>query len=76
MMRSIASASRTREQLHALIRRSLAGPDARKAIAAEMRRRVLQTHTYTAITRRMLGFISDDLEKADTAASRLPPLES
>jgi hypothetical protein len=47
----------------------LANPDHRQSIAQSMRRRVLETHTYAAISRRMLAFIADDLKAAHTASA-------
>jgi hypothetical protein len=54
----------TREQLQSQIRHFLAHPEQRREIARSMRQRVLETHTYQSITRRLLKFISDDLDAA------------
>jgi hypothetical protein len=43
----------------------LANADARRDIAQSMRRRVLECHTYTAISQRMLSFIAGDLVKKE-----------
>jgi hypothetical protein len=46
------------------IARFLKDPEERRRIAAGMRQRVLETHTYRAISKRMLDFIAGDLEKS------------
>jgi hypothetical protein len=51
-----------REQLQSQIRHFLAHPQERREIARSMRQRVLETHTYQSVTRRLLKFISDDLQ--------------
>ncbi len=51
----------TKEQLQAQVRHFLAAPQERQEIVRSMRQRVLETHTYEAITRRMLNFITRDL---------------
>ncbi len=50
----------TREQLVNQVKHFLACPDERREIAAAMRQRVLETHTYDKITRRMLAFMGQD----------------
>jgi len=47
----------------------LASEGERREIAASMRQQVLDRLTYTAITRRLLGMISADLAKQDSAAT-------
>ena len=50
-------------QFTAQIEHFLANPRDRREIATAMRRRVLETHTYKAISARMLTFIADDIER-------------
>ncbi|HEX4056023.1 MAG TPA: glycosyltransferase [Tepidisphaeraceae bacterium] len=58
-----------REQLTRQVKHFLASGDERYEIVREMRQRVLETHTYTAISRRMLAFIAADLARvADTSS--------
>jgi hypothetical protein len=58
-----------REQLVKQVRHFLASPDERREIIGEMRQRVLETHTYTAISRRMLSFIAADLSPVTLPSS-------
>jgi hypothetical protein len=51
----------TRDQLQAGVKRYLAAPDERAAVAAAMRGRVIQAHTYRGITSRMLRFVQSGL---------------
>jgi hypothetical protein len=60
----------TREQLVERVKRFLSAPEERREIARSMRQRVLATHTYTAITERMLDFITADLKTASIASKR------
>ena len=60
----------THEQLVERVKRFLSAPDERREIARSMRQRVLETHTYTAITQRMLDFITADLQNASIASKR------
>ncbi len=53
----------TRDRLQTQVRHFLQRPDERRAIAGSMRQRVLETHTYYSITRRMLDFIAGDLRE-------------
>ncbi len=59
----------TREQLVGQVKHFLASGDQRRKIAREMRERVLETHTYTAISRRMLAFIAADLARVGDTSS-------
>jgi hypothetical protein len=59
----------TRDQLTAKIRHFLSAPQERREIVEEMRRRVLQTHTYGRISRRLLEFIADDLQRSQIIPS-------
>jgi hypothetical protein len=58
-----------RAQLTEKVKKYLADPSQRKEIAAGMRRRVLETHTYESITRRMLRFMADDLARDRAGAA-------
>jgi hypothetical protein len=60
----------TREQLVRQVSHFLAAPGERRELARSMRQRVLETHTYTAITARMLDFIAADLKQIPAALSR------
>jgi hypothetical protein len=51
----------TEAELTAKVKHFLQAPDERRALSASMRQAVLQSHTYTAISRRMLSFIADDI---------------
>jgi hypothetical protein len=51
----------TRDQLQAQIRHFLTAPQERREIVKSMRQKVLDTHTYTAMNRRLLRFIANDL---------------
>jgi len=51
----------TEAELQAKVKHFLAAADERRGLSASMRQRVLQRHTYTAISRRMLNFIAADL---------------
>jgi hypothetical protein len=51
-------------QLTEQIKHFLKNPDERKQIVESMRQRVLETHTYQAVSRRMLEFIAADLGRS------------
>ena len=59
----------TRAGLQERIGHFLRHADERKSIAATMRQRVLETHTYSAISRRMLAFVGHDLTSGTLAAA-------
>lgn len=66
-----------RDELLQKVRHFLAHPDQRQRLVDRMRRRVLETVTYTGISRRMLRFIADDLaDRARTGASPARALEA
>jgi hypothetical protein len=50
----------TQEELTKKLKHYLANAEDRRSIAESMRRRVVQWHTYSGISRRMLSFIADD----------------
>jgi hypothetical protein len=52
-----------KDQLQSQVRYFLANPDERRQIAQSMRQRVLETHTYQNIARRMLKFMANDLQE-------------
>lgn len=59
-----------REQLAKQVKHFLASGDERREIAREMRQRVLETHTYDSITRRMLAFMAQDLKQMEHEPAR------
>ncbi len=58
----------TRDGLQAKVRHYLAAPDERRDVVRSMRQRVLDTHTYAAITRDLLAMIAADQRPAAAAA--------
>lgn len=58
----------TKSELIKQIQHFLSSPDERRHIAASMRQRVLETHTYKAISQRMLDFIAADLAQSASRA--------
>ena len=60
----------TQKELTGQIQHFLANPQERREITAAMRQRVLETHTYQAISDRMLKFIADDIENSSKTISQ------
>jgi hypothetical protein len=60
----------SQSELTKKLKHFLAAPDERRTITASMRDRVLQWHTYTAISRRMLSFIAENQAAANIPAAR------
>ncbi|MGD0463006.1 MAG: glycosyltransferase [Tepidisphaeraceae bacterium] len=58
----------TREQLVNQVKHFLASGDERREVARDMRQRVLEAHTYTAISRRMVAFMAADLARGADAS--------
>jgi hypothetical protein len=56
----------TQQELTNKIKHFLANPQERRDIVQSMRQRVLETHTYESISRRMLEFIARDLQRSTT----------
>jgi hypothetical protein len=62
-------AFRSRDELQARVRRFLASPEERAQLTDRLRQSVLETMTYTAISRRLLTCIASDLaEKGRSTA--------
>ena len=60
----------TQSELTAQINHFLANPQERQTIVQSMRQRVLETHTYESISRRMLTFIAQDLKRVTTNTTK------